>query len=69
MHGTGEMHKKFVRKPEDNRPLGRHTRTTLKWILKKQKTKMWTGFIWFWTGSSGNILWRWWAYKFNRRWL
>jgi hypothetical protein len=47
MHGTGEMHKKFVRKPEDNRPLGRHRWITLKWILKKQKMKMWTGFIWF----------------------
>jgi hypothetical protein len=31
-------------------------RIILKWILKKQDVKVWTGFMWLRTGSSGRLL-------------
>jgi hypothetical protein len=30
-------------------------RIILKWILKKYDEKVWTGFIWLWTGTSGGL--------------
>jgi hypothetical protein len=36
--------------------IGVDRRFLLKWILKKQGARMWTGFIWLRIGSSGGLL-------------
>jgi hypothetical protein len=45
-------------KPEAKRPSGRQTyaQIILKCILRKQGMRIWTGFIWLRTGSSGWLL-------------
>jgi hypothetical protein len=43
----------LVGKHEGRRPLGR---SRCKWILGKCGVKVWTGFVWFRTGSSGRLL-------------
>jgi hypothetical protein len=56
MHGKSEMCKILVRKPEGKRPqdIGIDGRIILKWILRKQR--VWTGFIWLRTGTTGRLL-------------
>ena len=46
-------------KPEVRRPLGIPECTEsviLKWILKKRDRRVWSGFIWLWTGTSIRLL-------------
>jgi hypothetical protein len=57
MHGKGD--KILAEKPKRNRPLGRlnvYERILLKCILKKQGVRMWNGFIWLRTDTSGGML-------------
>jgi hypothetical protein len=35
---------------------GAHGRRVLKWIFKEQDMRVWTGFIWLRTGTSGGLL-------------
>jgi hypothetical protein len=52
-------HKILVGKHEGKRPLRRLSidgRIVLKWILGKQGWKLWIGFIWHKTGTSGSLL-------------
>jgi hypothetical protein len=62
---TGEVRNVYiilVEKPEWNRQLRRprHRRKTLlKWISGKQGGRIWTGFMWLRTGTSGGLLCRW----------
>lgn len=34
-----------------------------KWILQKQTERMWTRFIWLWTGTCSRLLWTFWFHK------
>jgi hypothetical protein len=36
--------------------LGVDSTTILKWFLKRQGVKMWTGFMWLKKGTSGGLL-------------
>jgi hypothetical protein len=48
-----------IGEPEGKKPLGRLGiigKVISKWALKKEVVKMWTGFIWLRTGSSGRFL-------------
>jgi hypothetical protein len=49
----------LVAKPGRKRPLGRlgiPGRIILEWILEKYGRKLWTGFVWLRTETSGSIL-------------
>jgi len=45
------MHTKFWSKNLDD-----NGSITLEWILQKYGVKMWAGFVWLGTGSSGELL-------------
>jgi hypothetical protein len=36
--------------------LGLYAMILFKWILKKEDESIWTGFIWLWIGTSGELL-------------
>jgi hypothetical protein len=36
--------------------LGIHGKLILRWILRKQDVRAWTGFVWHMIGSSGGLL-------------
>jgi hypothetical protein len=58
IHGSN-LYKVLEGKPEGKRPLGglgTDGRIILKWILKKQDRRMWTGLIWLRIGTSGMLL-------------
>jgi hypothetical protein len=42
-------------------------RIKLRWSVKKQGVRMWTGFKWLRIGCSGQLLWTW-VFGFNKRW-
>jgi hypothetical protein len=57
--GKWEMRTVLVGKSEGKRPfekVGVDGRTILKWILKEDGVKIWTGFSWFRIRSSGGLL-------------
>jgi len=48
-----------IRKPERNRPRGRPRidgRIILKWIIKKEDVRIWSGFYWLRIGTRGRLL-------------
>jgi len=55
--GTCNMHGD-MRNVKGNQPEDLYTRGTTdgQWILKKQGVRVWTGFNWLKTGSSGGLL-------------
>jgi hypothetical protein len=49
----------LVGKPEGKRPLGRPSligNTVVKWSLKKENGREWTGLIWLGIGTDGWLL-------------
>jgi len=50
------MHIKCWSEELKGRDIGIGGRTILEWILGKYGGKLWTGFIWLGTGTSGGIL-------------
>lgn len=47
----------LIRMSEGRRPFGRlRHRREVKWIFMKYGGRMWTGFIWRGTGTSGELL-------------
>jgi hypothetical protein len=59
----GEMHTEFwleiLKKWNCLENLSLPSRTVLKWILKKQDGREWTGFIWLGIETSGRLLCTW----------
>jgi hypothetical protein len=52
--------KDLVGKPKEKNhfeDLGIYGTIILKWMLKKQREDMWTGFMWLEIGTSGGLLW------------
>jgi hypothetical protein len=59
MHGPdNKCIQSFGGKPKRGhlKDLGVEGRTILNWILKKQDTRMWAGFIWLWIETSSGLL-------------
>jgi hypothetical protein len=54
------MHTKFwledLKGRDHSEEQGVDERIKLKWILERQRVKLWTGFIWLRTGASGGVL-------------
>jgi hypothetical protein len=52
-------YKILVGKPEGKRPLRRlrcRQENDIKWILEKYAWRVWVGFIWLRTGTSGRLM-------------
>jgi hypothetical protein len=47
---------KNLKRRDNLRDLGVDERKILKWILRKQDEKMWTGLIWLMIGTNGWLL-------------
>jgi hypothetical protein len=54
-----DVYRILVRKPEVKKPLGRPRRRwvdNIKMDLRDKNGILWTGFIWLWIGTSGELL-------------
>ena len=51
------VHRVLVGKPEGKRPLGRPRRRLLRWIFRKWKGVVGTGWSWLRIGTGGGRLW------------
>jgi hypothetical protein len=62
-------YKVLEEKPEwkNTLDLGKYEITLFIWIIKKWDGKVWTGFIWLMTETSGTLLWTWdWTSRFHK---
>jgi hypothetical protein len=62
MGEDGGVHRVLVGKPEEKRPLGKPRRRRgiiLRWIFRKLKGVMGTGWSWLRIGTGGRHLWVW----------